>query len=273
MIQDLQIRNYSKATVEIYTAQIAALARFFKKSPDQLNLDHIREYQVHLVQTRKASVSWLKQFVCAARFFFNFTLRQNLDVKFIPHPRKERHLPFVLSVEQVASFLKAVPNLKHRTLLMLAYDTGLRVSELVNLRVQDIYSQRMLIHVHHGKGASDRVVPLSPNLLKRLRKYWKIYKPTRFLFPGSSITHPMDPSVVQKVCQRASARAGLPQRATPHTLRHSFATHAMEAGFNSRILQKILGHKRFGTTEGYTHVTDRSVRTLQSPLDLLPDLD
>jgi integrase/recombinase XerD len=272
MMQDMQIRNYSPRTIETYVEHIARFARHFNKSPDLLGVDEIRAYQLLLVVKRKRSPALLKQFVCAARFLYTVTLHRKIDIKFIPHPRRQRRIPVVLSREETSALLRAVRSPKLRMALMLAYAVGLRVSEIVHLKVTDIDTARMILAIREGKGLKDRMVPLSPKLLERLRQYWKEYRPKTWLFPGDTKTGLMSVSAMQKACKRARRIAGLRKAATPHTLRHSCATHLMEAGTNSRIIQRLLGHGSLQMTERYTHVTGHTLARVQDLLDELPEV-
>ena len=270
MLQDLQIRNYAAATCDAYVRAVADFARYFRKSPDQLGAEHIRSYQVHLVQERKASWSALRIAVSALRFFYRVTLGRSFLVRYIPYPRRQKKLPVVLSREEIARLLAGVSNPKHRVILSTLYAFGLRVSEAAHLKVADIDSQRMLLHVCLGKGLKDRYVPLSPVLLGQLRAYWKLHRPMVWLFPGSDAQHPICTESIGKICRAAARRAGLAKRVSPHTLRHSFATHLLEAGVSLRLIQVLLGHSNLRTTVGYAHVDSSLIARVKSPLDDLP---
>ena len=248
MIEDLRIRNYSARTVEIYVDWVAGLARHFGKSPDQLGPSEIRCYQIFLVQTKKASWPVFNQTVCALRFLYRVTLRRDWVIQHIAFPRQEKKLPIVLSCQEIVRLFGALANLKHRTLLMTIYATGLRLSETLHLRVADIDSSRMLILVRRGKGKKDRYVPLSETLLEQLRNYWKRYRPEAWLFPGENPNSPLGHSFVQRVCKQAGHRAGLSKRVTPHGLRHCFATHLLEAGTDLKTIQVLLGRGSLRTT-------------------------
>lgn len=270
MLQDMRIRNYAPRTIDCYIDMVARFARHFGKSPDQLGPDEIRTYQVFLVEEKKRSWSVLKQVVSALRFLYGKTLGRALAIGYIPHPKKQRTLPVVLSREEVARLLAALTNLKHRAVLTTLYATGLRVSEAAHLQIGDIDSGRMVMRVRQGKGRKDRYVTLSPVLLDLLRQYWKAYRPKHWLFPGANADAPMTVSAIQHVCHAACKKAGLRKPASPHTLRHSFATHLLEAGTNVRAIQLLLGHGSLNTTARYTHVATNTLRSIKSPLDLLP---
>lgn len=270
MIEDLRIRNLSESTQETYIRQVAAFARYFGRSPAELGPEHIRSWQVHLV---KRGMSWssLNIAVCALRFLYGITLGRDWTVKFIPYAKKEKALPVVLSTAEVKSLLDVLTNLKHRAMLMVAYSGGLRVSEIAGLRLEDIDSKRMVIHVRKGKGRKDRFVPLSPKLLDELRVYWRASRPRPFLFPGSDPHRPITPGSIALVCKSATRRAGLKKRVSPHTLRHAFATHHLEAGTDVRTIQMLLGHGSIRTTCCYMHISREKISSIPTPLDLLPD--
>ncbi len=191
----------------------------------------------------------------------------------IPYPRLKRRHPVVLSPEEVVRLLRAIGNLKHRTVAMVLYGAGLRISEALALELRDVDSARMVLTVRHGKGDQDRQVSLSSVLLEALRVYWRAYQPRSFLFPGQDMDQAMGPSTIQRALKAARVRAGIAKPASPHTLRHSYATHLMEAGTDLRVIQTLLGHRSLRTTAIYTHVATERVRTTRSPLDALsPDL-
>jgi len=268
MIEDMQVRNLSPVTQRCYVHAVAKFAQHFNRSPYRLGLAEIRAYQIHLTTT---GISWagFNVAVCALRFFYGTTLGRTAMVDRIPYARKRRQLPVILSAEEVARFFAAVPSLKHRTALMTAYAAGLRVSEVTHLRVSDIDSQRMVIHVRRGKGQKDRYAMLSPRLLEILRAYWKAARPADFLFPGAVPEQPITTGSVRRVCYRARRAAGLAKHVTVHTLRHSFATHLLEAGTDLRTIQVLLGHRSFSTTARYVHVATASLPSTRSPLDRL----
>lgn len=273
MTQDLRIRNYAATTIKLYIDLVARFARFFGQSPEHLGPEDIRTYQVHLVDERKVSWTILNQTVCALRFLYRVTLGKDWTIQHIPYAKREKKLPVVLSRKEVARLLRAVKNRKHRTMLMTAYGCGLRLLEVVNLRVDDIDSSRGVVRVRGGKGRKDRYVPLSPALVKGLRAYWRAYRPAGPLFPGANANEPMKPRTLGKVCARARSKARLRKGVSMHTLRHSFATHHLEAGTDLRTLQIILGHNSLRTTSIYLHVSAAKIRSAPSPLDLLDDIE
>ena len=269
MIEDLTIRNYSPRTIKVYVDRVAQFAQYFGQSPDGLGPEHIREFQVYLVQRKKASWSQYNQSVCALRFFYRVCLGKPWMIEHIPFPKQPKRLPVVLSREEVPRLFSALSNVKHRTILMTLYATGLRVSEALALQLCDIDSERMLIRVRQGKGGKDRYVPLSETLLEHLRCYWRYYRPSYWLFPSTDPGRALTAGTVQKLCTKAARKAGLIKQVTPHTLRHSFATHHLEAGTNLKTIQVLLGHRTLNTTSIYLHVAAQAPGQSRDALDLL----
>lgn len=267
MIDDMTIRNLSPATQRSYLHAVTKFSRYFGRSPEQLDLEDVRAFQVHLVAT---GISWpaLNQTVCALRFFYGVTLGHAEIPERIPYAREPRKLPVVLSADEVVRFLEAVSSLKTRAALTTAYAAGLRASEAVGIRLADI-DGRMVIRVEHGKGGKDRYVMLSVQLLGILRTYWRLARPTHWLFPGRDKSKPIDVQVLHAACRSACAAAGLAKRVTVHTLRHSFATHLLESGTDIRIIQVLLGHSNLSSTARYTQVSNGLIRRTESPLDRL----
>ena len=267
-IDDMSLRNLSPATQRSYLHAVTKFSRYFGQSPDRLGLEDVRAFQVHLVSQ---AISWpaLNQTVCALRFFYGVTLDRGEIPERIAYARTPRKLPVILSADEVVRFLEAVPSLKARAALTTAYAAGLRASEVVSLKVADIDSDRMLIQVHHGKGAKDRTLMLSAQLLTILRTYWQLARPTDWLFPGRTPDKPIDVQVLHAACRSATKAAGLVKRVSVHTLRHSFATHLLENGVDIRIIQVLLGHNSLSTTARYTHVATSTIAAAQSPLDRL----
>jgi integrase/recombinase XerD len=239
MIEDMTVRNLSPATQQSYLNAVSKFSRYFGRSPDRLGLEDVHAFQVHLVAT---GISWpaLNQIVCALRFFYGVTLGQATVPERIAYAREPSKLPVVLSADEVVRFLEAIPSLKSRTALTTVYAAGLRVSEVVLLKIADIDSQRMVIRVEQGKGGKDRYVMLSPQLLTILRTYWRLTRPKRWLFPGRDDERPLVPNVLHAACRSACAAAGLSKQVTVHTLRHTFATHLLESGADVRIIQVLL---------------------------------
>jgi site-specific recombinase XerD len=267
-IEDLQLRNRSPKTIEVYVYHLREYARYFQQAPDQLGLDHAHRYILYLLNDKKASWSAYNQAVSALRFFYRVTCPVEGIVLRLPYGKRPRKLPTVRSVEEVARFLAALRDRVVRMLLRTAYAAGLRLNEALHLTPQSIDSQRMVLRIF-GKGQKERLVSLSPLLLEELRQYYREVKPGSWLFPGKDRQRPLHATTVQRASQRACRRAGLP-RITPHTLRHCYATHLLEAGTDLRLIQALLGHHRVGTTAGYTHVTTTGLQRVVSPLDTLP---
>jgi integrase/recombinase XerD len=267
MIEDMTVRNLSPATQRSYVAAVARFSRYFGCSPDRLGLDDVRTFQVHLASQGIAWAS-LNQTVAALRFFYGVTLGRPEIPERIAYAREPSRLPLVLSADEVVRFLEAVPGLRNRAALTTAYAAGLRVSEVVALKIPDIDSERMLIRVEQGKGGKDRYVMLSPQLLDILRTYWRLARPQQWLFPGRA-ERPIEPCVLHAACRSASRAAGLDKRVTVHTLRHSFATHLLEGGTDIRIIQVLLGHHNLSTTARYTQVASTTIARTVSPLDRL----
>ena len=269
MIEDLRIRNYSPNTIRQYVCCVKQFACYFGKSPEILEPPHIRQYQVHLVTGEKASWTKFNQTVCALRFLYQTTLGRDWAVTHIPYAKQPKKLPVVLSVEEIGGFFVAVENLKHRTVLETLYGAGLRVGEALNLRVRDIDSSRMVLRIEQGKGQKDRYPPLSPTLLAKLREYWKIFRPSEILFPGRSPETPLSEHALQDAIGRARKRSGIRKHIKSHTMRHSFATHLLEAGVDIRTIQIILGHRNLNTTAVYLHVATKKLHETAQSNDLL----
>ena len=271
MIEDLRLQNYSPKTERIYLYQIARLARYFRRSPDQLTQPQLDQYQRQLI-AKPVSWSDFNQAVCAMRFFYRKTLGYDWNIKHLPFPKQPEKLPVVLTLQEVRLLLAAIHNQKYRMLFSTMYACGLRISEAIALRISDIDSQRMFIRVQGGKGRKDRYVPLGEKLLVQLRDYWKKYRPPCYLFPGREPNSPVSVRTLRDAFRAAASSAGIEKPIKPHTLRHSFSTHLLEAGVDLRSIQLMLGHAKLETTAIYTHVTNDRIRSTLSYLDLLiPD--
>jgi len=274
MLEELQRRNYAETTINSYLRTVEEFSRRFNCSPDRLGPRHIREYQAELFQKRKFSPNTVAQRLAALRFFYTKTLKKVWSIEETPYPKKTLHLPTILSQEEVARLIDAARPPFHRTLLMALYATGLRRAELARLKVSDVDSKRMVIHVRGGKGRKDRDVMLSPKLLEALREHWRGLqrKPSAWLFPGNrwhTGDTPITTKVVWDACQEAAQRAGLQKDVHPHTLRHCFATHLLEAGADLRMIQILLGHRDLKETTIYLHLSQRHLHATASPLDSL----
>ena len=274
MLEELQRRNYSENTTRCYIRTVEDFSRRFNRPPDRLGLRHIREYQAELFQKRKLSPRTIATRLAALRFFYIQTLQKAWSIAETPYPKRTHRLPTILSQEEVAQLIDAARTPYHRTLLMTLYATGVRNAELTHLKVSDIDSQRMVIHVQGGKGRRDRDVLLSSKLLEELRAHWRRLrtKPSVWLFPGNrhhSGDPPIDPKTVWHACQKAAQRAGIQKGVHPHTLRHCFATHLLEAGADLRTIQILLGHGDLKETTIYLHLSQRHLHATPSPLDSL----
>jgi len=274
MLEELQRRNYAETTINSYLRTVEEFSRRFNCSPDRLGPRHIREYQAELFQKRKFSPNTVAQRLAALRFFYTKTLKKVWSIEETPYPKKTLHMPTILSQEEVARLIDAARPPFHRTLLMALYATGLRRAELARLKVSDVDSKRMVIHVRGGKGRKDRDVMLSPKLLEALREHWRGLqrKPSAWLFPGNrwhTGDIPITTKVVWNACKEAAQRAGLQKDVHPHTLRHCFATHLLEAGADLRMIQILLGHRDLKETTIYLHLSQRHLHATASPLDSL----
>lgn len=255
LIEELRIRNYSPRTEKTYVRCIALFAKRFGRSPAELNEEHVREYQHYLVEKKKASWAAFNQTVCALRFLYGKILKVDWPVTQIPYAKPVSRLPEVLSVSEASRFLACVRGLVHQTILQTMYGAGLRLTEAVSLKAEDIDSERMVIRVRQGKGRKDRFVTMSPTLLEALRTYYRACRPKgEWLFPNRSGKYPIHTTAVQRACRQAALVSGLRKRVTTHTLRHSYATSLLEAGVDLRTIQVLLGHTSLSTTSIYLHV-------------------
>jgi len=271
MLEDMRIRNFSEKTQTSYCQYISQFARHFRRSPEFLGPEEIRAYQLHLVHDRKLSASSLFVAVGALRFLYRVTLKKDWPIEtVIPTPKRATRLPVVLSQEEVRRLLDAVVIYKHRVILTTCYAAGLRISEAIRLTPGDIDSQRLTLRVDQGKGRQDRYVMLSPTLLQTLREWWRAERPKDWLFPGDTPRGHITHDAVEMACRKARVRGGLTKPVTPHSMRHAFAVHLLEAGTDVRTIQLLLGHRRLSTTARYLHLTTNTVCATTSPLDFLP---
>ena len=271
MIEDMTMRKFAQKTQHDYVQRVKDFAKFLGRSPDTAKAEDVRGFQLHLTSSG-AGVPKINATVAALRFFFNVTLdRPDLakPLSTIHEPRKAR---IVLSPEEVVRFLEAAPGLKYKAAFSVAYGAGLRVSEVATLKISDIDSKRMLLRVEQGKGRKDRYAMLSPQLLELLRDWYRVARPQGWLFPGQNPVNPMTTRQLTRACHAAAEMAGIKKRVTPHTLRHSFATHLLEQNIDIRVIQVLLGHAKLETTALYTHVATNTIRKVMSPLDRLTPL-
>ena len=274
MLEELQRRNYSQQTTKAYLRTVWEFAKYFHRSPEELGPEHIREFQAHLFTVRKLAATSVAQRTAALRFLFVKTLKRTYMLEHIPFPKRPLRLPTVLSPEEVTRLIEAAPNLLYRTILMTLYSTGMRRAELVQLKAGDIDKELMLVHIRAGKGQRDRNVPLSLKLLDALREYWRWMKPTTYVFPGVReglrVDAPASDKIVWHACRVAAQRAGIAKHVHPHTLRHSYATHLLEAGADLPSIQKLLGHADIRDTAIYLHLSRMHLRAVANPLDEIP---
>ena len=266
MIEDMTIRKFAPKTQHDYLQRVKNFAAYLGRSPDTASSEDVRHYQLHLTASG-VGVPTVNQTVSTLRFFFKVTLGRPDLVERTTFVREPRKLPVVLSPEEVVRLLDAAPGLKYKAALSVAYGAGLRVSEVVALKVGDIDSKRMIIRVEQGKGRKDRYVMLSPHLLELLRAWYKAARPQGWLFPGMNPVNPMTTRQLRRACHAAAHMAEIGKPVSPHTLRHSFATHLLEQNIDVRVIQVLLGHAKLDTTALYTRVATRTIREIMSPLD------
>jgi site-specific recombinase XerD len=272
VLNELQRRNYSSETTRGYIHAIKQFADYFGKSPEHLGGEEIRQFQLHLLRDKKLAPGTVEGRMSALRFLYKKTLkRRDIAYDDLIFPKAPRRLPVVLSPEEIVRMIEAAPNLMHRTILMLLYGTGVRRTEASQLKVSDIDSERMVIHIQQGKGSRDRDVLMTPKLLEALREYWRWKKPKVYLFPSTEghrgLEQPISDRTVWYACKEAAARAGIKKQIGPHTLRHSFATHLLEAGTDLRTIQLLMGHADLKHTTLYLHLSQRHLRAAVNPLD------
>jgi site-specific recombinase XerD len=270
MTEDLQLRDYARGTSKAYVDCARAFVAYHRKPPQQMGELEVRQFLMHLVETKKASPASRKMHVAGIKFLYEVTLRRPEVVAAIPWPKVAHGVPVILSGSEVTTLLDAVESIKHRAVIMTAYGAGLRVSEVCSLQIDDIDSQRMTIRVRHGKGNQARYVPLPERVLFLLRRYWVIERPKKpWLFAGGQTGCPLSPASVRYHLGAAAKKTGLTKRVTPHVLRHTFATHLLELGTDVRVIQMLLGHRSIRSTMRYTHVTSRVLARTHSPVDVL----
>jgi site-specific recombinase XerD len=272
MLEELPRRNYASETIRGYILSVKQFAEYFGKSPAKMGAEEIRRFQLYLLREKKLAPATVEMRISALRFLYKKTLkRRDLAYDDLIFPKTPRKLPLVLSQEEVKRLIEAAPNLQYRTLLMLLYGTGLRRAEVSLLKVSDIDSERRVIHVRQGKGSRDRDVPLTAKLLEALRQYWRWKKPKVYLFPSTpghrGVEQPISGETVWYACHRAAVKAGIQKPIGPHTLRHSFATHLLEAGADLRTIQVLLGHQKLKDTIVYLHLSQRHLHAAVNPLE------
>jgi site-specific recombinase XerD len=273
MAEDLRLRNFSPATQRNYLLYARRFAAFFMRSPEELGEAEIRQFLLHQIEVKHLSYQAYRQIYAALKFLYTVTLKRSWEVERIPFPKQQhRSLPVVLHPEELVTLFQAVRRLKYRALFMTCYAAGLRIDEACHLRIADIDSKQMLLHVRHAKGGQERVTLLSPKLLDVLRDYWRTEKPRVWLFPGTTPAQPLSTASARGALHQAGLDAGLTKPCSPHTLRHCFATHLLDAGVDLVVLQALLGHRSIRTTSLYTHISVQRIHKVVSPLDLLPTI-
>ena len=268
-IEDMQMRGLAPTTQRSYLHYVADFAKFYDTSPAQLDLEAVRQYELYLLHEKKLSPQSINAFVSSVQFLYLNTLEMPWGKECFPRVRCGHKLLVVLSPAEVSQFFQSVPSLKYRAALMACYGAGLRISEAVALKVSDIDSKRILLRVEEGKGRKDRYVMLSPRLLAVLRCYWRAARPKDYLFPSWRQGRHLTSGALAGACREAAKKSGIEKRITAHTLRHSFATHLLESGAETRVIQVLLGHSRIDTTARYTQVSAHVVAGTPSPLDAL----
>ena len=271
MIEDMTVRNFVEKTRNDYIRHVRTFTAFLGRSPDQAIPEDLRRFQLHQTRAGVRPPS-INGSVAALRFFFTVTLDRPEMARHLTFVREPRKMPVVLSPEEVARLLEAAPGPKYKAALSAAFAAGLRVSEVVSLKVSDIHSERMLLRIEQGKGRKDRFAMLSPELLELLRDWYRIARPAVWLFPGRDLMLPMTTRQFTRAVHAAANMAKIKKRVTPHTLRHSFATHLLEQKTDVRLIQVLLGHAKLDTTMLYTHVATNVIREVMSPLDRLTPL-
>jgi site-specific recombinase XerD len=265
--ETLKLRSYSENTIRVYNAMFTKYLKAFKDNdPEKITTDQIKSFLLWKINSEDISTSYQNQLINAIKFYYEQVLKRPRLVYYLERPKKEKRLPGVLSIEEVQKILGSISNIKHKAIISMVYSAGLRISEVINLRISDIDSSRMQIRIEQSKGKKDRMTILSEKMIVLLREYFIAYRPKQYLFEGQK-GGKYSTTSIQKVFQRAKRQAGIRKHATVHTLRHSFATHLLEAGTDLRYIQELLGHGSSKTTEIYTHVSTRQIRKIKSPLD------
>jgi site-specific recombinase XerD len=267
----MQVRGLADRTRETYLAAVTGLARYYRRSPDQISDDEVQAYVLYLIRERRRSWSTCNITVNALRFLFHTTLKRDRTSFCVPSPRQPGTLPAILSRAEVERLIAHASNPKHHAMLLTTYAAGLRLTEVLHLRVTDVDSARMTLRVAQGKGGKDRYTVLAPRLRDALRSYWKATRPAPWLFPSAETGQPMHPTALQRTYHRAKQRAGITKPGGIHALRHAFATHLLEAGVDLHTIQRLLGHGHLSTTTRYFQLTQHTTIAPGSPLDLLAE--
>jgi site-specific recombinase XerD len=271
MMKDLQLKGITPRTQKKYLREVSIMAKYFDKPLEELGEKDVKDYLVHMLETRKLSRGTYRGYVAGIKFLYKTTLNREDVVERIHYPKAKKTLPVVLDLAEIKAMLSVTENLKHRALLTITYSAGLRVSEAAKLKVTDIDSKRMMVRVHQGKGRKDRYSILSQTALELLRRYWRQYRPKEWLFEGQKDGTHIWYTAIRNIFFEAIKRAGITKPASPHTLRHSFATHLIEAGTSLHHVQLLLGHRSPTTTTVYLHVSKMNLAQVSSPLDSIPE--
>lgn len=271
MMKDLQLKGITPRTQKRYLREIGIMADYFDKPLEELAEKEVKDYLVHMLESRKLSRGTYRGYVAGIKFLYKTTLNREEVVEKIKYPKAKKTLPVVLDLAEVRTMLSVMENLKHRALLTLTYSAGLRVSEAAKLKVTDIDSKRMMVRVQQGKGRKDRYSILSQTALELLRQYWRQYRPKDWLFEGQKAGTSLCYTSIRNIFVEAKKRAGIIKPASVHTLRHSFATHLIEAGTSLHHVQLLLGHRSATTTTVYLHVSKMNLAQVASPLDSIPE--
>ncbi len=269
MLQVMQQKNFSPRTIATYLVCVSNLAKHYNQSPDLLTVKQVNDYLHHLIMHKHVSKSLVNQTISAYKLLKVNVLKKKWRSLDFPRPKREKYLPTVLSKEEVARIISATTNLKHKTLIILTYSAGLRISEVINLKLTDINSDRMQINIRQGKGHKDRNIMLSEAVLIQLRTYWKEYRPMVYLFEGYLNGTPYSERSAQGLFKKSVALAKIKRHVTFHTLRHSFATHLVENGVDDVVVQRLLGHNNLHTTSVYLHLQNYNINDIRSPFDNL----
>lgn len=269
MLRYMQLKNYSKRTINCYLSCISCMSRYYKKTPEVISADEVKEYLYYLIESRKPSVSIINQIISAYKLLMTGVLEREWSPIKIPRPRREKKLPIVFSKQEVSRIIEHTRNIKHRAIIAFAYSSGLRLDEVRQVRLTDIDSSRMQIRVSNGKGNKSRYSILSKQILEMLREYWSDYRPKVYLFEGMQKGEPVSNSTLQMMFRKRMKAAEIRKPASFHTLRHSFATHLLEQGVNLRVIQALLGHTSIKTTTIYTHLQNFDPGSVTSPFDNL----
>ena len=269
MLRYMHLKNYSRRTIDSYLSCISSLSRYYKRTPEAISTDEVKEYLYYLIQNKKTSVSNINQIISAYKVLITGVLEKEWSSIKLPRPRREKKLPVVFSKQEVSRIIEHTRNIKHRAIIAFAYSSGLRLDEVRQVRLSDIDSSRMQIRVSNGKGNKSRYTILSKQILELLREYWSDYRPKVYLFEGLKKREPISISTLQAIFYQRMKAAGIQKQASFHTLRHSFATHLLEQGVNLRIIQTLLGHTSIKTTTIYTHLQNFDPASVTSPFDSL----